>query len=136
MASSPPSNNKFDIAAVIEHYTDRTVPDRGSGYVKVSCPTGDHEDRTPSATVNRSTGRVHCFSCQFSGDAIDLIQFKEGVDFLEAVKIAEAITGNVIQSRSDVQQPGGRKPPGRITDSGRKDGAVAGSRRPPRRILD
>ena len=45
-------SKRFDVAAVVEHYNGRPVPER-SGFVKVTCPTGEHEDNTPSATVNR-----------------------------------------------------------------------------------
>lgn len=130
MATSSP--NKFDIAVVVEHYTGSPVPERG-GYVKVNCFTGSHEDRTPSATVNRKTGYAHCFACDFSGDAIDLIRLMEGVDYVNALRRAEEITGT--SGSSEAPATGGRKPPGRIRDSGAKVGKVAGARRPPRRIV-
>lgn len=136
--SSP--SRKFDIAAVVEFYLDKTVPHR-DGFVKISCPTGDHDDNTPSATINRSTGRLHCFSCDFSGDAIDLVRYKEGLDFASAVTRCQEIThseGLEISRAADGVQR--RQPPTRLRDSGapahpgNRRTVSSGGRRKPRNL--
>ena len=69
------------------------------------CPIPDHDDSSPSFTVNESKNVWHCFGCDrmgFDGDAIGLIQAVEGVGFQEAVLEAADITGiDLGESESD-----------------------------------
>lgn len=41
---------------------------------RVRCPNPNHEDRHPSESVfeGRDGERLHCFSCGFDGDVIDV----------------------------------------------------------------
>lgn len=73
------------LVLAFEHYGLRTPSGRG----KILCPVHD-EDR-PSAVVDMTTGKWRCFACHAHGDAIDLIQLKEGVSFSEAATIAEGL---------------------------------------------
>lgn len=59
------------------------------------CVMPDHEDRNPSM-VYYPAGmspfpRVHCFGCGFDGDLFELIQKTKGVNFAEALSIAEKL---------------------------------------------
>lgn len=45
-----------------------------------------HTEKTPSMHVYEDTNTWHCFSCQKSGDTIDVIQILNGYDFVNAVK--------------------------------------------------
>lgn len=53
---------------------------------KVKCPY--HGERNASAVVNTDTQRFHCFVCDVSGDAFDLIQAYENCDLPTAMQIA------------------------------------------------
>jgi DNA primase len=80
---------KPDLQAVLELY-GTFVPSYGSGWVKVICPRFDHDERRPSATVHLDAGKWNCFACAEHGDALDLIQYNEGVaDARQAATWAE-----------------------------------------------
>jgi hypothetical protein len=85
--------NKHSIAAYLE-YVGATLPAHGSGWRKIKCPF--HPDRHASAGVNFDEERFKCHGCGVGGDVYDLIMYKEGVSYSEAVKFAETIspTGN------------------------------------------
>jgi len=51
------------------------------------CILPGHEDNTPSASIKDE--RYRCFTCQFSGDTIDLLQAINRVDRIAALEIAE-----------------------------------------------
>lgn len=53
-----------------------------TGRGNVSCPF--HDDKNPSMSIKNN--RFKCFSCQRSGDVIDLYMETRGISFLEAVK--------------------------------------------------
>lgn len=75
------------------------VPSR-AGWVKVRCFRTDAHprgDRNPSASVNLTTGRYHCFACDASGDVYDLYMQETGVDF----KTAQTTLGGVAPTRSE-----------------------------------
>ena len=44
------------------------------------CPLPDHEDRTPSFTVNPEKGVFYCHGCGAGGDVIDLAQAAWSID--------------------------------------------------------
>jgi CHC2-type zinc finger protein len=69
---------KPDIEAVFEHYGLRIFGRDNGGWSKAECPMPDHEDRNPSASVNTSAGKWHCFTCSRGGDGYDIIQEREG----------------------------------------------------------
>jgi len=50
----------------------------------IRCPF--HKDDTPSLSVDRKTNRWKCWGCGESGDSIDFIMKKEGLNFVEAIK--------------------------------------------------
>ena len=55
------------------------------------CPF--HPEKTPSFKINDRTGRYHCFGCGADGDAIDLVQKLENVEFREALRILSDMAG-------------------------------------------
>jgi len=62
------------------------VTKKGRSWV-ASCPL--HEDKTPSLSISPHKGRSglwHCFSCDASGDAIELFMRSNHCGFSEAVK--------------------------------------------------
>ncbi|MDP9820514.1 CHC2 zinc finger domain-containing protein [Nocardioides massiliensis] len=82
---------KFDILAVIEHYGARVLSGNGE-WRKATCPI--HEDSNPSASVNEDEGYFRCHGCDFSGDAIDVISDKEGLDFRASLAFAKEHFGD------------------------------------------
>jgi DNA primase len=69
---------KPNIELVFEHYGLRIFGRDAGGWRKAECPLPDHEDRNPSASVNESEGKWHCFTCGRGGDGYDIIQEREG----------------------------------------------------------
>ena len=67
-----------NIKRVLNYYGINT----GKG--NISCPF--HNDKHPSMGVKG--GRYKCFTCKASGDLIDFIKFKDGLNTLEATKKA------------------------------------------------
>lgn len=66
-------------------YLGGTVPRLRSGWSKCRCPF--HEDRNPSASVHPVEGKFHCFSCDVTGDVIDL-----AMHHLKTTDLKEAVT--------------------------------------------
>jgi DNA primase len=119
------------VSAVLYHYGAVFVPER-FGWAGMLCPF--HDDKSKSASVNTDAGRFHCFTCGVSGDAIDLIQMKEGLGFRDAVEFSKGIAGagdgtvravpsggTFLPRRAGVR-PGARKyvPPGRRRGTGHR----------------
>lgn len=90
---------KPDLSAILEHYGAR-VPTR-RGWFSMKCPF--HDDTHNSASANIDEGVFCCFACQVKGDGFSLIMTKEGVQFREALSIAERIlnaSGKVLPQRN------------------------------------
>ena len=63
---------------VLAHY-GLTFPDHGA-QAKINCPFPDHEDSTPSCSVNLEDGRFKCFGCGQQGNIFDFIAGMEGFE--------------------------------------------------------
>jgi len=50
---------------------------------------GDGHDNKPSARLYPETASWHCFACGVTRDGVDTVKAKEGVSFMEAIKILE-----------------------------------------------
>ena len=85
--------DKHSIAAYLA-YIGASLPNVGSGWRKMRCPF--HPDKHASAGINFDEERFKCHGCGVGGDVYDLIMYKEGGNYREAVKFAETIspTGN------------------------------------------
>ncbi len=61
---------------------------RRGDQVWFSCPLDGHMgvDKTPSASMEDGTTRMHCFGCNFSGNAVSFLSELEGVSPLKARK--------------------------------------------------
>lgn len=84
-----PSASVIDIAPILTHY-GATVPNR-NGWSSMRCPF--HDDTHKSASVNTRENVFVCFACQIKGNTYKIIMEKEGLEFGEAVKFAERISG-------------------------------------------
>ena len=81
--------DKHSIVVYLE-YVGATVPAVGYGWRKIKCPF--HEDGHASAGINFDEQRFKCHGCGVGGDVYDLIMYKEGGNYSEALKFAEAIS--------------------------------------------
>jgi len=82
--------SSYLIAPVLEYY-GWDVPAERSGNVRIKC--FEHGETRASASINFDKNVVHCFGCDFAGDAIAIVRRKEGLDYVESVKFIEAIPG-------------------------------------------
>jgi DNA primase len=73
------------------------------GNQQILCPF--HDDTRASGSVSLSEGLFNCFTCSASGDAIEFIMLKEGVDFVSAKRIAEGMAG---ETGDSLQRSAGR----------------------------
>ena len=83
---------RFDYSAIdVEDYLNElglnNVTRKGD-QVWFSCPLSGHMgvDKTPSASMEDDTTRMHCFGCNFSGNAVSFLAELEGVSPLKARK--------------------------------------------------
>jgi DNA primase len=83
---------RVDMCSLVEQYAG---PGRANGRtVTFSCPHPAHADRNPSFTVDLRTGRARCWSqCDFSGDALDLVRWLEGLDVAEGARRLRGLLG-------------------------------------------
>ena len=81
--------DKHNVADYLE-YVGATLPAVGSGWRKMKCPF--HGDKHASAAINYDENRFKCFGCEAKGDVYDLIMYKEGGKYIEAIKFAENIS--------------------------------------------
>jgi DNA primase len=79
------SEDKPDLAAVLDHYNVVFKPDRSSQ--KVLCPV--HEEHVQSCSINLDEGWWNCHACNAKGDSWNLIMTKEGIDFAAAIAFAK-----------------------------------------------
>ncbi len=70
-------------------YVGAAVPAEGHGWRKIKCPF--HADSHASAGINFEENRFKCHACGVGGDVYDLIIYKEGGTYREAIKFAQTI---------------------------------------------
>lgn len=64
---------------------EETTPLRPRGHdLWGCCPF--HQEKTPSFKINEQSGLFHCFGCGKSGDVFKYIEYRENLDFLDAVR--------------------------------------------------
>jgi len=80
---------KHSVSAYLEH-VGATLPAVGSGWRKMKCPF--HGDKHASSAINYDENRFKCFGCEAQGDVYDLIIYRQGGNYSEAVKFAESIS--------------------------------------------
>jgi DNA primase len=92
--------DKHSIADYLRHI-GAAVPAEGHGWRKIKCPF--HNDSHASAGINFEENRFKCHACGVGGDVYDLIIYKEGGTYREAIKFAQTISlaGNAPVRQSD-----------------------------------
>jgi DNA primase len=113
-----------EIAKVLQHYGAGKVP-YGRGWRKMNCPF--HGDSHASAGVNHDEQAFNCLGCDMSGDVFEIIKKADGINFNEAKRRAEEITGADYQSLRKGHQSGGRLSRQSGTISSRRKEASSGS---------
>ena len=78
---------KPELAAVLEHYGLNVIDKHGW----IPCKCILHDDSHASAAYNLDSQVYNCLVCQILGDVYTLVQNKEGLDFKNAKRRAEAI---------------------------------------------
>ena len=76
------------LVAVFDHYN---LPEPRYGEQPMKCPV--HDDRVPSASVNRSKGLWHCHACGAGGGAVALVQAMERGSYQDACRMVESLSG-------------------------------------------
>ena len=68
---------------------------RSGATTLIRCPMPDHDDRNPSCSLKRypEGWAFKCFSCDASGDAVDLVKFVAGVRDREAIAEVHSAAG-------------------------------------------
>jgi len=82
-----------DIKKVLEAAGAEQVPS-GGGWRKMMCPF--HDDRNPSASVNRDLEGFKCHSCGMSGDGIKLIREHWDYTYTQAVEFAKDLDATTV----------------------------------------
>lgn len=79
--------SKIDVEDYLNELGLNNVSRKGD-QVWFSCPLSGHlgADKTPSASMELETTRMHCFGCNFSGNAVSFLSELEGVSPLKARK--------------------------------------------------
>ena len=80
---------------VLDRYAARANRNR-TGWQKVSCineTAHTHGDRNPSASVNLTIGKYHCFACGLAGDGFDLLLELEQVKADKALQALDLKPG-------------------------------------------
>jgi len=77
---------KPDLRTVLEWY-DGDVPVGKVHGAKMLCIF--HEDTRPSMVYNEDTQTFKCFVCGVGGDSYEAIKKKEGIEFIDAKRLAE-----------------------------------------------
>ena len=71
------------------------------------CPL--HDERTPSFTITPSKQLFKCFGCDAGGDALSLVQLKEGLDFPAALEFLARRAGIELQREDEDPQIDARR---------------------------
>jgi DNA primase len=79
--------SKIDVEDYLNELGLNNISRKGD-QVWFSCPLSGHlgADKTPSASMELGTTRMHCFGCNFSGNAVSFLSELEGVSPLKARK--------------------------------------------------
>ena len=94
------SEERPDLAAVLDHYNVTFNPDRASQ--KILCPC--HDDQIMSCSVNLIEDYFVCFACGAKGDSWNLIMEREHCDFTTAVARSEGISKGVARRDGETME--------------------------------
>jgi DNA primase len=93
-----------EAAGIVEVTSEFTALRRQGARFAGLCPYPDHQEKTPSFSVDPEKNLYHCFGCQRGGDAIKLVMDLKSLEFAEAVSYLADRSG------VDLQFEGGGDP--------------------------
>lgn len=99
-------NDLPSIRAILEHYGASLRQTHGQ--VNLKCPF--HSDTHQSGSANLDKNIFICFACGVQGNSIQIIVRQEGLNFNEAKRFAERITGESSSPVRGKHLSGGRLP--------------------------
>ena len=79
-----------ELLAVFDHYGWN---EPGYGERPFKCPA--HDDRRPSASVNRTEGVWYCHGCGAGGSAAHIVMAVEDISYVEACQLIQTMTGGL-----------------------------------------
>lgn len=96
-----------DTADIVEVASEFTALRRQGARYTGLCPYPDHQEKTPSFSVDSEKGFYYCFGCQKGGDAIKLVSELRNLSFVESVEYLAERSGIELEyegsSREDAQ---------------------------------
>lgn len=73
----------------------------GGSKLKGLCPMPDHNERTPSFSVDTQFQNYYCFGCKESGDLLSYVQTTQNLSFWESLQLLASDKGIELESKSD-----------------------------------
>src|SRR5215203_1219132 len=86
-----------EAAGIVEVASEFTALKRQGARFSGLCPYPDHQEKTPSFSVDPDKGLYHCFGCGVGGDTIKLVMDLKSFDFAEAVSYLAERSGVELQ---------------------------------------
>src|SRR5215204_128185 len=86
-----------ETANIVEVASEFTALRRQGARFTGLCPYPDHQEKTPSFSVDPSKGFYYCFGCSRGGDAIKLVMDLKSLEFAEAVSYLADRSGVELQ---------------------------------------
>lgn len=91
---------KANILDVIQTYRQLK---RSGKYWRCLCPF--HNEKTPSFTVNETTGTYYCFGCEANGNVISFVMEMEKMTFPETIRHLAAKYGITVSETKEKEDP-------------------------------
>lgn len=73
----------------------------GGSKLKGLCPMPNHNERTPSFSVDTQFQNYYCFGCKESGDLLSYVQTTQNLSFWESLQLLASEKGIELESKSD-----------------------------------
>ncbi len=84
-------------AGIVEVASEFTALRRQGARFAGLCPYPDHQEKTPSFSIDPEKNLYHCFGCKMGGDAIKLVMDLKSLEFAEAVSYLADRSGVELQ---------------------------------------
>ena len=86
-----------EAASIVEVASEFTALKRQGARFAGLCPYPDHQEKTPSFSLDPEKNLYHCFGCSRGGDAIKLVMDLKSLDFAEAISYLADRSGVELQ---------------------------------------
>ena len=121
---------KVPIIPILIHYgfDEWTLKDYDHSWFKVRCEF--HGEQNASASYSTDLQAFSCHACGVKGDAIKIVQQREGLDFKDALNMACEIAGVSNDGTSAANQSNGTFKVKRVSGAERAASLLGGSAKP------